>query len=297
MNQHKMALALLSLLAAAASSCAPGQPADTASPTVGQSPDDRGQGEPFSLLAMAHTSRVENPSHRVEGPPIKTTPWNGEQEGGPFSYSSIRCIDDAPLNNIATNLTTYNSRLPNSHSPASVRLQPLQFNVLNGGSSGEVRGTITLVACGVAPAEELDLEETTPDNERDQVRFDWRANYEKTSSQEVAWTGTFEIKQGTGAYQGITGSGDISGYFFCFGKCNPGQPFRDTQLTMIGTYNAPNIPSPSGATASPTTSPTASPTTSPASSPTSSPTPSPTTSPTTSPPAPSPTSSPAAGRQ
>lgn len=277
---------LFVLLALAAASCTPQQtpsPGGGAQPTPNQTGR---QGEPFSLLAMAHTSRVENPSHRVEGPPIKTTPWNGDQEGGPFSYSSIRCVDKAPLNNIATNLTTYNSRLPNSHSPASIRFQPLQFNVSGGGSTGELTGTATLIACGLAPAEELDLDEGDPDNQRDQIRFDWRATYEKTSPQEVAWTGTFDIRQGTGTYQGITGSGDISGYFFCFGRCRDGQPFQDTQLTMVGSYNAPNIPSPSAATASPT----ASPTTSPTASPTTSPTASPTTSPT------SPTASPTAGR-
>src|SRR4051812_19517155 len=79
-----------------------------------------GLGGPFSVVQMVHTPNW----------PVATdvNPWDGGS-GGPFTYRGIPCAGNAPVNNIASDLPTYNTRVPGSRSPASTRAQPMQFTV------------------------------------------------------------------------------------------------------------------------------------------------------------------------
>lgn len=179
----------------------------------------------FSLMAMVHTTSSFDQQRQV----LEPKPWDGSGEGAAFRYSSAPCSGNAPLNNISSNLTTYNSRLPGSLSPASTRNHPLEFDARN----GTLRGRIVLTACQLQRGATADAPES--DAAKPKIFFDWIAKYTKTSEHEAAWSGTFKITGGTGTYEGIKGSGSISGYFFCFSGCS-GEQLTDGQYTMNGKY-------------------------------------------------------------
>lgn len=199
----------------------------------------RGQ---FSLVAMVHTTQYMG----QDLPDPNPRPWNGMSSGGPFRYFGIPCTGNAPVNNISTNLTTYNSRLPGSRSPASTRSHPFEF-VANG---DRLDGILTLTVCklgggqtGTPPGQN----DPIPDAEKDKVFFRWQARVESTVAEEVSFRGTFRIAGGTGVYNDLTGGGEMSGYLFCFapqGCASPGigGQYRDGQFTMQGNYRDPTTP-------------------------------------------------------
>ncbi|MPZ66921.1 MAG: hypothetical protein GEU83_15890 [Pseudonocardiaceae bacterium] len=186
----------------------------------------------FSLMAMVHTTQYQDSDLATQDP----NPWNGSAAGGPYRYASIPCSGSAPVNNISTNLTTYNSQLPASRSPASTRNHPLEFVV----QGSTLHGRIVLTTCQREPGA-TESPDPVPDGNKDKVLLDWNATYERTSPEEVAWSGRFTITGGTGVYEDLTGRGTMSGYFFCFADegCESLGEFRDAQYTMTGTYRDP----------------------------------------------------------
>jgi hypothetical protein len=192
----------------------------------------------FNLIAMAHSSPETVRGLTIE---IETTPWDGESEGGPYSFASAPCDQDAPINNVSSNLGSLNTRLEGSRSPASTRLHPLEFEItsLDDDGSGELEGTIDLTICqprfGVTPEGEM------PDTDRERIQVEFDASFTQPTGEEATWWGDFELVDGTGPYEGITGSGRIAGYFMCLGPdpCEQRGEYRDAQVTMIGTYDDP----------------------------------------------------------
>lgn len=195
----------------------------------------------FSLMLMVHTTF---PPDAGTGPPM---PWDGESDGT-YRYNSINCTGNAPVNNIGTNLTTYNSRLPGSKSPASIRAHPFEFIATHGNSAPEVNlnGRLVLTVCqrrgGPGPP-------VPPDATKEKIFFDFTATAEKESPEEVHFDGAFRIVGGTGVYKDITGSGRIHGYLFCFNHLDEAPPglfcggirYTDGQMTMTGHYNDPTV--------------------------------------------------------
>ncbi|MDP9391670.1 MAG: hypothetical protein M3P89_09875 [Actinomycetota bacterium] len=192
----------------------------------------------FNLIGMAHTSPSTARGLPIE---VETSPWDGKETGGPFSFASAPCSADAPINNVSTNLASLNTRLEGSRSPASTRLHPLEFEVVSlEEGEGELRGSVDLTVCqprfGVTPPDD-----PIPDAERDRIRFTFTADFVQPTPEETTWQGEFRIESGTGAYEGMEGSGQIGGYFMCLGpdRCAQVGGFRDAQVTMIGSYRAP----------------------------------------------------------
>lgn len=186
----------------------------------------------FSLMAMVHTTQYQDTELVMQEP----SPWDGSAASGPYRYASIACTGNAPVNNISTNLTTYNSRVPGSRSPASTRNHPMEFVV----QGSTLRGSVELTACKPGPGP-TGSPDPVPDGRKDRIFLDWTATYERTSPEEVAWSGRFTITGGTGRYEDLTGRGTVSGYFFCFAAegCESLGQFRDAQYTMTGTYRGP----------------------------------------------------------
>lgn len=253
MTKHLLLRVFLVLGLLAATACQQGAREDSPDEETGST--GQRDGDPFSLMAMVHSPPQADPRPNAPGPPVPTVKWDGRKEGGPFSYSSVRCIDPAPINDVSTNLTTFNGRIPESFSPASIRLQPVEFRVTKGGDSGRIEGTINLVACGLSSGRFSRVGEDpaaaeAPDDKRDKITFSWGANYKRVgyaglspNASEAAWVGEFSIIGGTGRYQGIQGSGHISGSFLCLEGGGCSQPeYTDGQVVMVGTYKAPNIP-------------------------------------------------------
>ncbi len=215
--------------------------AEEEEPTPAVTPTPAAEGGTFNVIAMAHSTGT---TPRGADVPMEANPWDGESEGT-FSYSAIACADDAPINDISTNLATFNSKLEDSRSPASTRMHPIEFQVteVTEDGEGQLEGTIALTVCQPRPGAVTD---DVPDEQRDRIDFDWTADFQRTSPEEVAFRGTFDIRGGTGIYQDLTGSGDIAGYVMCLGDvdCADVGEYRDIQIAMVGSYDHPQLDQP-----------------------------------------------------
>ncbi|MBW3578989.1 MAG: hypothetical protein KY462_14865 [Actinobacteria bacterium] len=229
-------LAVLGVAALLLAACP--QAEEEPTPAVSPTPTPAAEGGTFNVIAMAH-STGETP--RGADVPMQAEPWDGESEGT-FSYSAISCADDAPINDISTNLATFNSKLEDSRSPASTRMHPIEFQVteVTEDGEGQLEGTIALTVCQPRPGAVTD---DVADDQRDRIDFDWTADFQRTSPEEVAFRGTFDITGGTGIYQDLTGSGDIAGYVMCLGdvECADVDEYRDIQIAMVGSYDHPQL--------------------------------------------------------
>lgn len=107
----------------------------------------------FGLAAMVHTHDWPNN--------VEVLPWDGGSNGE-YVYRAIPCSDNAPMNNISSNLPSYNSMIPGSRSPASTRSHPFKFMV----SNGKIVGSINLTVCKLGPGPTKD---ERPDAERDRI--------------------------------------------------------------------------------------------------------------------------------
>ena len=181
----------------------------------------------FGLAAMVHTPSWPNNAD--------VAPWDGKSNGE-FIYRAIPCSGNAPMNNISSNLPTYNSLIPGSRSPASTRSHPFKFQSNN----GKLTGAINLTVCKLGSGPTND---NRPDAERDRILINFQANSAKRTPEENVFSGTFTIAGGTGRYAKLKGEGTIRGYFMCFDPkgCAEGNQgmFRDMQYVLEGTFNDP----------------------------------------------------------
>lgn len=190
----------------------------------------------FSLQQMFHTST----SQFGNLPGVR--PWNGRSlSSSSFVYRGIPCTGQAPVNNIATNLVTYNNRVRGSRSPASTRFHPFRFKVQRTRRGTEMLGEITMTVCQLrnGPTPNPD---PVADPRKPKIRFAFRAEFRRQSGDELRFVGTFRILGGTQRYDDLTGSGTISGYLFCFapqGCGATGGRFLDGQISMQGRYADP----------------------------------------------------------
>jgi len=164
----------------------------------------------FSLQAMAHQSTAQFP---VLG---NVKPWDGTALGR-FSYRSIPCTGNAPVNNISSNLPSYGTRTR---------------------TGTEMRGTTSIVVCqlksGPTPNPDPVSDEAKP-----RIRMTWRAKFVRSNAESVSFQGTFKLVGGTQRYADLTGSGTIAGYLFCFAPEGCAGSFLDAQISMQGGYRDP----------------------------------------------------------
>lgn len=191
--------------------------------------------ETFGLVQMGHTAHAFAENAQA---------WDGASTEGRFAYVSAPCSADAPVNNNATNLTTFNARLPGASSPAATRMHPLQFEVNQAEErAGDLSGTLSLTVCQLASGSTPE-DDSIPDAEKDRITLEWSATPRRTSEEEIVFDGRFDIQEGTGRYEGITGSGALHGYFTCAyvpGDCEAAGAFTDVMVIMIGTYAHPDV--------------------------------------------------------
>lgn len=225
--------------------------ADDANRTEGNGPEgddsvdsvavaSSGGSDTFGLVQMGHTAHDFAEDARA---------WDGTSEEGRYAYVSAPCDAEAPVNNNASNLPTLNSRLPRPTSPASARMHPLEFEVdRSGEGAGKLKGRMSLTVCQPEPEPSPDGEPTGGDSrldvEKDRIVFEWTATYQRASEEETVFDGRFEIQEGTGRYQGISGSGSLHGYFMCSyvpEDCAEAGARTDVMLLMIGTYDHPDL--------------------------------------------------------
>ena len=190
----------------------------------------------FSMQQMFHTASAQF------GVLPNVRPWDGRSRSSTsFVYRGIPCTGQAPVNNIATNLATYNNRIRGSRSPASTRFHPFAFKVQRTRRGTEMIGRITMTVCQLrnGPTPNPD---PVPDERKPKIRFAFRAEFKRQNVEEVRFAGTFRILGGTQRYNDLSGSGRLSGYLFCFapqGCTANGSRFSDGQISMQGRYADP----------------------------------------------------------
>lgn len=189
----------------------------------------------FSFYAMTHTNNTAK-AERLPG----VSPWNGTSRGR-FAYRGIPCTGNAPVNNISSDLPTYNGRVRGSRAPSSTRMHPLSFKVVRTQRGVEMIGNATIVVCQLrgGPTPALD---SVPDTLKPRIRVAFRAKFKRENAENLRYQGTFKIVGGTQRYAGLTGAGTIAGYLFCFdpkGCAATGGRYLDGQLSMQGTYRDP----------------------------------------------------------
>lgn len=183
----------------------------------------------FGLAAMVHTHDWPNNAGVV--------PWDG-RSSGEFVYRAIPCSGNAPMNNISSNLPTYNGLIPGSRSPASTRSHPFRFTVRD----GKMTGTILLTVCQLAPGPTKD---DVADASRPRITINFQADASRRTGEETVFSGAFRIAGGTGRYEKLSGEGTIRGYFMCFDPkgCSEGNRgyFRDMQYVLEGKFSDPSF--------------------------------------------------------
>jgi hypothetical protein len=209
--------------------------ASTGGPASAKSAANGVRGE-FSLILMVHTL-ASIPQFNVPA----TTPWNGRLlQGRTFSYRSIPCTGNAPVNNISSDLPSYNTRVQGSRAPSSLRGHPFQFRLVKVKKRWELQGTMTVTVCKLnsGPTPNPD---PIPDQAKPKIFVTFRAPFKRMTAESVQWAGTFRLTGGTQRYAGLRGSGRIAGYFFCFAAegCTAEGALQDLQFVMHGTYSDP----------------------------------------------------------
>lgn len=181
----------------------------------------------FSTVLMVHT--LDSP---------RTTPWDGSpRDGAAYSYRSIGCNGNAPVNNISSDLPSYGARVAGSSLPNSLRAHPFAFRTVKSRRGWIMRGTIKMTVCKLA-AGPTPTPDPVADESKPKIIVKFKARPVRTSVEHLRWSGRFKLAGGTGRYRGLTGSGRISGYFLCFaeGGCRQFGAYRDAQFVMHGRY-------------------------------------------------------------
>ena len=190
----------------------------------------------FSLIMMVHTSS----SSFGDLPGV--SPWNGRPRAGKrFVYRSIPCTGMAPVNNIASDLPSYNTRVRGSRVPSSMRAHPFAFRLVREDGKWRMVGSITFTVCklGSGPTPPDD---PIPDADKPKIKVRFNATFRRITGEEVRWHGKFRLRGGTGRYEDLTGSGSIAGYFLCFnpaGCTTLGGNYLDGQIVLHGNFRDP----------------------------------------------------------
>lgn len=200
--------------------------------------DEVGVRGEFSAIMMAHTKS------RTYGnlPGVKA--WNGARvEGRTGTYRSIACNQNAPVNNISSDLPSYGTRVRGSRAPSSMRAHPFGFRVRKNDKTKrwEILGAIRFTVCQLAPGV-TPQDDPVGDRRKPQIVIGFRAPFKKESSELVRFSGRFKIVRGTHRYEDLKGSGRIAGYLFCFapeGCAANGGKLLDTQFVLEGKYRDP----------------------------------------------------------
>ncbi len=197
-------------------------------------PAQRGVEGKFSLILAVQTL-ASDPKASVPG----TAPWSGQlRHGARYSYRSLPCMGSSPVNDISSDLPSYNTRVAGSRVPSSLRGHPFSFRLWKAKGHWEMRGRIVLTVCKLASGPTPNPDPIA-DRAKPKIYVNFRARLRRVTSEEIRWHGTFTLAGGTRRYAGLKGSGRIAGYFLCFAAegCKAKGAFLDAQLVMHGDYS------------------------------------------------------------
>lgn len=188
----------------------------------------------FSLIMMVHTS--SGGFGNLPG----VNPWSGNRRSrARHAYRSIPCTGNAPVNNISSDLPSYNNRVRGSRVPSSMRAHPFAFR-LRRARAGRRRmvGSINFTVCKLGGGPNANPDHV-PDERKPRIRVRFHATPRRINAETLHFDGTFRLRGGTQRYRGLRGSGTIAGYLFCFnpaGCAATGGRYLDGQFAMQGNY-------------------------------------------------------------
>lgn len=234
---------VVAMLAAAAVAAGCGGQDDGGTATGGeQAPAQNAQAEAdgvqgtFSMIIMAHTGGSPGAYQVTDA----QAPGSELEAGDEFTYRSIECSGDAPVNNIASDLPSFGAQIQDSRVPVSMRAHPLRFEVLEVEGEGVgVSGRMTATVCKLGPGPTPE-DDPVADEEKPVIHFDFTGTLDQVSDDSTTFDGEFEIAGGTGRYERLSGSGEMTGYLFCFAPEGCEDTFDDSQFVLRGDYSHPD---------------------------------------------------------
>jgi hypothetical protein len=176
-------------------------------------------------------------------------------EGDDFRTSSIQCGPRVPFNDVGLD---FSPDFPGVEDPASIRsiIEGEVTSVSKSGKGGTIEGTITSFRCvggketdKIVASFESDFRETSRSQEK------LRGGTVQTTGGLMLTNGTFEIIEGTGTFDTLTGSGKVRGQFTCLpstlkrnmaASCADLGAFSEGILRLDGKFSDP-APGPGGA--------------------------------------------------
>lgn len=144
--------------------------------------------------------------------PVQQLPFNATA-GNTFLYSSRRCEDPAPYNDVGLVMTPDVGGLT---SPLRVRHRVRGTVTAGTAAAGTVEGDTTSVRC-LAPTPAVGAPGTGGPETADAIHTTYRADYTRESANVLRFVGTYTITGGEGTFAGITGRGTFDGAFVCLG--------------------------------------------------------------------------------
>lgn len=192
----------------------------------------------FSAVMMIHTSS----SSFGDLPGVN--PWGGQRRTNDrFTYRSIPCTGNAPVNNISSDLPSYNTRVSGSRVPSSMRAHPFTFKIKRyRGGKRRMIGRITFTVCQLMPGA-TPANDPVPDENKPKIHVRFKAKFRNMTEESARFHGRFRLTGGTQRYEDLRGGGRIAGYFLCFnpaGCAQLGGNYLDGQFVMHGTYRDPS---------------------------------------------------------
>ena len=162
----------------------------------------------FTMSIHTHSAQVPTP---LRFGPIQQLPFNATS-GNTFLYSSRRCEDFAPYNDVGLLMSPDVGGLT---SPIRVRHRVRGTVTAGDAEVGTVAGDTTSVRCLPPPPAGPEAQGTGGPETADAVHTSFRATYRRESDNVLRFVGTFTITGGEGAFAGITGGGAFEGAFVC----------------------------------------------------------------------------------
>jgi hypothetical protein len=185
----------------------------------------------FSLVLMVHQKSSTGPLPGVH-------PWDGRPKAGvTYAYRSIPCSGPAPVNNISSDLPSFNGRVRGSTLPNSTRAHPFTFRLRKVRGKWLMQGTLRITVCKLGPGA-TPQPDPIPDESKPKIDVALTASFQRYNGESLHWAGPFRLRGGTGRYRTLTGSGTASGYFTCLAGCaaTSSSTYQDGQFTLQGTY-------------------------------------------------------------
>ena len=186
----------------------------SASPASAQTASGSPQSGSFTMSMHTHSDNA------LRFGPIQQLPYDAVP-GSTFLYSSRRCEDFAPYNDVGL---VMGPDVGGLQSPLRVRHQVRGVVKTGNSEAGTIEGDTVSVRCLQPSPTGPDAQGTGGPETADLFRMSFRVTYARGSENDLRFSGVFTITGGEGAFAGLGGSGAFEGSFVCLGALRPAPP-------------------------------------------------------------------------